>query len=376
MAKGRDLSRLDKYFHHIYTVPGKVDDDRKYEELWCNNRAWKVEKLPTVSGTRATHCMVTETSFSKEKLSLWERSAMEEDYLQIAKTNIRREPYDLVGKVFHKKDYEATTRVFIDALVTRITQHNMLHFSSVDTPYKLCQEAQQTEATKKSKVQRTDTFRKSEPQQTEAAKEYGAHQRDATKNVHYIIKDINGPIGVVEAKRAKSLIKASITQCVEQLLDIQQEIKDKGRNIPLFGIVTDALHFVFIKLNQDGLFEFEKDDIESYKVKVHRANTWDDFHEITEIFNGLCQLHKQFVSPDSLICETHLLPPENVVCEGYVFRRVCHSVHSRGNAWQEGGSVGGMCGRGGHAWGDMHGRGACVVGACMAGGLHATHAPP
>ena len=70
MAKEKDLSKLDKYFHHIYTVPGKFDEDRKYEELWCNNRGWKVEKLPTVSGTRATHCMVTETSFSKESFSV------------------------------------------------------------------------------------------------------------------------------------------------------------------------------------------------------------------------------------------------------------------------------------------------------------------
>ena len=39
---------------------------------------------------------------------------------------------------------------------------------------------------------------------------------------------------------------------MEQLLAIQQEIEDKGRNIPLFGIVTDALHFIFIKLTKTG----------------------------------------------------------------------------------------------------------------------------
>ena len=266
MAK-KELSKLDKYFHHIYTVPGKFDD-RKYEELWCNNKGRK-EQLPTVSGMKATDFRVTVKSFSEEKLSLRESSAMEEDYFHIARTNIRPEPYDLIRKVFHEKGYEATTRIFIDALVTRITQYNMLHFS-VETPYKLCQEAQQTDATKKPKVQRTDTFRKSEAQQLEAAKESGAHQRDATENLHYIIKDINGPIGVVEAKRAKSLIKASITQCMEQLLAIQQEIEDKGRNIPLFGIVTDALHFIFIKLHQNGQFEFEFDK-EGHEVKTRQS---------------------------------------------------------------------------------------------------------
>ena len=77
---------------------------------------------------------------------------------------------------------------------------------------------------------------------------------------------------------------------------------------------------------------------------------------------------------------------------------VSHSVHRGVRAWQEGhvwqgGDAwqGCMCGRG-HAWqgvGGMCGRGVCMVGgmcggvcvcvwqgACMAGGVHATHAPP
>ena len=137
MAKEKDLSKLDKYFHHIYTVPGKFDD-RKYEELWGNNKGRK-EQLPAVSGMKATDFRVTVKPFSEEKLSLRESSAMEEDYFHIAKTNIRPEPYDLLRKLFDEKNYEATTRVFIDALVTRITQHNMLQFS-MKTPYKLHQE--------------------------------------------------------------------------------------------------------------------------------------------------------------------------------------------------------------------------------------------
>ena len=67
-----------------------------------------------------------------------------------------------------------------------------------------------------------------------------------------------------------------------------------------------------------------------------------------------------------------LLPPANVVCEGYIFTPVCQSFCSqRGHVWQ-----GGMRG-GGHAWwGDMHGRGWGVSGgghvwwgACVAGGV-------
>ena len=54
------------------------------------------------------------------------------------------------------------------------------------------------------------------------------------------------------------------------------------------------------------------------------------------------------------------------LCEGYVFTRVCHSVHrvGGGHAWQRGACMtrgacmaGGMCGRG-HVWqGGLHGRG-------------------
>ena len=87
--------------------------------------------------------------------------------------------------------------------------------------------------------------------------------------------------------------------------------------------------------------------------------------------------------------EPCFLPPATEVWEGYVFTPVCHSVHrgrgvcmagGGGHVWQgrHGGGVvwqGGMRG-GGHAWwGAMHGRGVCGGEACMAGGIHGTHAP-
>ena len=266
-----DVTKLDEFFLHIHADPGKFDNDRKYEELWCNNKGRKSTKIPTVIGMKAKHFKVTKTPFRKEKLSLWERSAMEEDYFHIAKTNIRPEPYDLLRKLFDKNDYEATTRLLIDAIMTRITKHNMLQFSP-ETPYKLHKEAQQI---------------------------------DTIKKPDYITKVTNDPIGVVEVKRGKAFIRRSITQCMEQLNAIQQEIKNKGRDIiPLFGIVTDALHFIFIKLHPNGQFEFEEEGHEEddiHEVKVHRAYTWDNFHEITEVINGLCQLHKKFVSTDSLM---------------------------------------------------------------------------
>ena len=53
-----------------------------------------------------------------------------------------------------------------------------------------------------------------------------------------------------------------------------------------------------------------------------------------------------------------LLPPANVVCEGYVFTHVCHSVHRGGHAWL---LLGGVDGCSGGACVVAWGVGACVV---------------
>ena len=79
-----------------------------------------------------------------------------------------------------------------------------------------------------------------------------------------------------------------------------------------------------------------------------------------------------------------LLPPANVVCEGYVFTHVCHSVHRGGMRGCSGGAcvvaprgVRG-CSQGGHAClgGSMCGKGGCAWhrGVCMAKGVCVGHA--
>ena len=71
---------------------------------------------------------------------------------------------------------------------------------------------------------------------------------------------------------------------------------------------------------------------------------------------------------DWLYVHVTLLPPANVVCEGYVFTGVCHSFCSQGRGvcvvLFRGCMVlfrGGMCGfiRGGHAW--FYSGGVCMV---------------
>ena len=63
-----------------------------------------------------------------------------------------------------------------------------------------------------------------------------------------------------------------------------------------------------------------------------------------------------------------LLPPTNVVCEGYVFTGVCLSMggmHSREACVAGGAGVaGGVCGKG------VCMVGVCMAGVCMAGGMH------
>ena len=107
------------------------------------------------------------------------------------------------------------------------------------------------------------------------------------------------PLGVVETKNARYLIKNSIIQCMKQLLALHKKEQEvKKRNGPLFGVVTDALHFIFIKLTKDKQFQFEKEDHGETsqssetiidEIKVHTANTWKDLDNIAAIINGLCQ---------------------------------------------------------------------------------------
>ena len=115
-----------------------------------------------------------------------------------------------------------------------------------------------------------------------------------TRIPEYLITDrkTEKTLGVIETKSAGSIVKACVTQCMQQLLELRRkELIETKRSGPLFGIVTDALHFIFIKLQPDGQFEFEQN--KCGQLKVHKANTWEDLDEIAAMINGLCQLRKR-----------------------------------------------------------------------------------
>ena len=126
----------------------------------------------------------------------------------------------------------------------------------------------------------------------------------------YLILDKNnGKVhGVIEAKGAGRLLKKSITQCMQYLLDLHTEKPSTEESRPLFGIVTDALHFIFIKLHSDGQFEFEEDNLG--KLKAHTANTWDDLNEIAAMINGLCQRRRRY----SGFSQTHKIGNISQLC--------------------------------------------------------------
>ena len=65
----------------------------------------------------------------------------------------------------------------------------------------------------------------------------------------------------------------------------------------------------------------------------------------TEVILGILVFATSF----SFCSTSYFLPPANVVCEGYVFTRVCHSVHG-GVCSREGLVLGGAWSGGGGGW--------------------------
>ena len=188
-------------------------------------------------------------------------------------------PYESLSNMFRFWHYETTVRIFIDALLKPIKQQNDLTVL-VEEPLgreTKCDDTKQKSSEKKLKPD-------------------------------YLIFYDHKPLGVIEAKNARYLIRSSITQCMTQLLALHRKEKEvRKRTGPLFGIVTDALHFIFIKLTPDKQFVLERENYGKTppglgpmtdEIKVHTANTWEDLYAITAIINGLCQ---QMIRENSII---------------------------------------------------------------------------
>ena len=193
------------------------------------------------------------------------------EYIYPYKFSQNAEPFDFLSKLFKYKHYEATVRLFTNALLEYINQDCDLNFCLEEPLRKFIENDHSEQSTK-------DSAQKKE--------------RPNYEKPDYVIFYNYSPLGVVETKNARCLTRKSIIQCMKQLLALHEEEKEvKEQSGPLLGIVTDALHFIFIELKSDKRFFFEKDGVKD-EIKVHRANTWDDLDSIAERIRGTCHAIK------------------------------------------------------------------------------------
>ena len=193
------------------------------------------------------------------------------------------QPFDFLSKPFKYKHYEAIVRLFVDALMQLIKQQNGLIS---------CLEERLAGENHKQDVKQNST--KNDFQQKR-------DDSDRKPDYMYFCHDV--PLGVIEKKNARYLTTKSIIQIMKQLLVLHKKEQEvRKHNGPLLGILTDALHFIFIKLTADKQFVFEREPMGKIPkglgpiigdIKVHTANTWEDLDDIAATINGLWQQIKQ-----------------------------------------------------------------------------------
>ena len=193
------------------------------------------------------------------------------------------EPFHFFSKLFRYKHYEATVRLFINALLEYINQYYDLKF---------CLEEPLRKLSEKKEVAKQEKLKKDVSEQS---KKYSEQKREKSD---YLIFYNDVSLGVVETKNVRCLTRKSIIQCMKQLLAVHEKEKEvKEQSGALLGIVTDALHFIFIQLLQDKTFVFESKTPSSSgsdedEIKVHTVNTWEDLDRIATFIRGSCERMK------------------------------------------------------------------------------------
>ena len=98
----------------------------------------------------------------------------------------------------------------------------------------------------------------------------------------YVIYSRDGEIlGAIETKAGGYLKAESVIQCMLQLLALRRKAPHT-----LFGVVTDAVRYVFIVLTTEGTFKFERNGA---AVGCYDINSWEDLRRVAGIFNALLQ---------------------------------------------------------------------------------------
>ena len=242
--------------------------DRNKSDIECSSSTWKIDRFKKYINTfkinfvKPYHRALTEASpphFPAYNVPDGQFSSIQQRYLELASVYLGvqvTQELELGQDVsFLKKlqncDFrEATTRLFIDALITPILRGNGM------------------QARLEEKLYQTKDWNPTVPNCI----------------ADYVIYSGSGDIlGAIETKAGGSLNAESVIQCMLQLLALRR----KAPRI-LFGVVTDGVQYMFIVLAEDGAFEFERDpgvrQARSYGVK-----TWGDLRQIVGVFTRLLE---------------------------------------------------------------------------------------
>ena len=146
---------------------------------------------------------------------------------------------------------EATTRVFVDALITPILLRYGLQVRLEEKLYK--------------------TNRDWNPTVPNSIADYVIYSRDGEI------------LGAIETKNGGCLKAESVIQCMLQLLALRRKAPHT-----LFGVVTDGGRYVFIVLTEEGTFEFEGCPGVP-EGGCYDVNTWGDLRLIVGVLNWLLQ---------------------------------------------------------------------------------------
>ena len=94
-------------------------------------------------------------------------------------------------------------------------------------------------------------------------------------------------LGVVEAKAVGSFTSVSVIQCMLQLLALRAKVAHK-----LFSIVTDGICYLCLTLTPDGFFEFERSRTHNGTYVLER---WSDLRQVAAMINRALNIRDRSV---------------------------------------------------------------------------------
>ena len=184
--------------------------------------------------TRAKLCVVPAEPLQTVDHKLFQ---LHEKYRQLSREYIYpytfrqdAEPFDFFSKLYKYKHYEATIRLFINALLEYINQ---------DYDLKFCLEEPLPNVSEKKEVAKQEKLKKDISEQEKLKKDISEqeklkkdiseqskkHSGQKKEKPDYLIFCNDVPLGVVETKNARCLTRKSIIQCMKQLLALHEKEK-------------------------------------------------------------------------------------------------------------------------------------------------------